>query len=114
MRTIIAGSREVTDPELVKRAVANCGWTITGVVSGCARGADTLGAEWALANGVPLFEYPADWDRYGKKAGMIRNKEMARYAQALIAIWDGESRGTKHMIEHATEHGLPVYVEPFS
>ena len=73
------------------------------IISGCARGADTLGLRYASENTFDVEEYPADWDKYGKKAGYVRNVEMAENADALIAFWDGKSKGTKHMIDIATE-----------
>ena len=80
------------------------------VVCGCARGADTLGKQFAEELGLKVLEYPADWDKYGKRAGYIRNEEMAKISNALIAFWDGESRGTKHMIDLAKEYGLPTRI----
>lgn len=111
MRTIIAGGRDVTSHGHLVRALQNCGWRPTVVLSGAARGADTLGEEWAIMCGVPLEKYPADWDMFGKRAGYMRNSEMAEKAEALIALWDGKSRGTAHMIEIAKRHGLRVHVE---
>ena len=65
---------------------------------------------WARNNNIPLKMFYPNWDRYGKSAGMIRNKEMAEYAEALIAIWDRRSKGTKHMIATAKRLGLQVFV----
>lgn len=110
MRTIIAGSRGVGSVSLVAEAVAAAGWTPSVVVSGAARGADKAGEEWAEANGIPVDPYPADWDEHGEAAGFLRNAEMARNADALIALWDGESEGTRHMIECAKAQGLRVYI----
>ena len=110
MKTIIAGGRDVTNFNHVRQAVLDVGWAITEVVSGGARGADTLGEKWAEMAAVPVKRFPADWDRYGKRAGYMRNEEMANYGECLIALWDGESRGTKHMIDIATRKGLTVYV----
>jgi hypothetical protein len=110
MKTIIAGSRGIDDLTIVNDAVQCSGFTITEVVSGTARGVDRLGEEWANINEKPIKRFPAKWDTHGKSAGVIRNVEMARYAEALIAIWDGESRGTKHMIDVARQKGLQVYV----
>jgi hypothetical protein len=62
---------------------------------------------------IPCFRFPADWDRYGKAAGYIRNETMAANAEALIALWDGRSPGTKHMIDIARKKGLKVYVHRF-
>lgn len=110
MKTIIAGGRNVTNYKFVEEAVEQSGFTISEVVSGCARGADTLGEEYAKKYSIPLKKFPADWDNLGKKAGHIRNCQMGDYADALIALWDGESRGTKHMIDYAMKKGLDVFV----
>ncbi len=88
---------------------------ITEVVSGTARGADLAGETWAIMDDVPIKRFPADWDTYGKRAGYLRNEQMAEYADALVAVWDGVSRGTNHMIEAAKVAGLKVsiwYFEP--
>jgi hypothetical protein len=110
MRTIIAGSRDITDFELVFDAVEASGFKITEVVSGGARGVDRLGEYYAELHDIPCKVFKADWDTYGKAAGSIRNGEMGKYAQALIAVWDGVSRGTKHMIDTALMLGLRVYI----
>ncbi len=110
MKTIIAGSRGITQLRFVEEAVAESGLTITEVVSGTARGVDKLGEEWALQHSIPIKRFPADWDFYGKAAGYVRNAHMAEYGEALIALWDGVSKGTKNMIDIAKEKGLKVYV----
>lgn len=110
MRTIIAGSREGFNSNDVKIATALCGFDIIEVVSGTARGVDRLGEEWASLNNIPVKKFPADWNGLGKKAGYVRNEQMAEYADALVALWDGNSRGTKHMIDMAKRKGLRVYV----
>jgi hypothetical protein len=110
MKTIIAGSRTIEEYATVERAVAASAFQITQVVSGCARGVDRLGEAWAYAHDVPIARFPADWKRYNKLAGLIRNKEMAAYADALILVWDGQSRGSGHMLSVATQKGLQVYV----
>lgn len=69
------------------------------IVSGGARGVDALGERYAKEHNLPLTLFPADWDAYGNTAGLIRNAEMAQYADMLLAFWDGKSRGTKHMID---------------
>ena len=69
------------------------------IVSGDCHGPDRMGAKWARENDIEVEVYPADWDRHGKAAGMIRNAEMADAGDALICFWDGESRGTKNMIQ---------------
>lgn len=112
MRTIIAGSRTIEQYDLVKTAIESCNWhlEITEVVSGCAEGADLFGEQWAKRKMIPIKRFPADWRKHGKRAGPIRNEEMANYADALIAVWDGVSRGTQDMIERARYHRLRVYV----
>ena len=110
MKTIVAGSRGVTNPKHLIDALCECGWWPTEVVSGTARGADQMGEAWAYSNRVPVRRFPADWNRHGKIAGMLRNAEMANYAEALIALWYGESRGTKNMIDTARRQGLKVHV----
>lgn len=110
MRTIIAGSRTITNPDLVELAVILSGFRITEVVSGGARGADALGEQWASANKVKVRRFPADWEGEGKQAGANRNKRMAEYASALVAVWDGRSSGTRHMIWAARRVGLKVFV----
>lgn len=110
MRTIIAGSRSINDIKDIEDAVKLSGFNITSVVSGCASGADYFGEKWAKNNKIKLVLFPADWKRYGKSAGYKRNVEMAKNADALIAIWDGSSKGTKHMIDIATSKQLQVFV----
>ncbi len=110
MRTVIAGSRTFNSLSQLCEAVAASGFVISEVVSGGARGADRLGETWATLNKIPCARFLPDWTTHGKAAGIIRNKEMAAYAEALIALWDGQSRGTKNMIEEARKRGLKVYV----
>ena len=80
------------------------------IVSGAYKGADLLGERYAAERNFPIKQFPADWRRYGKSAGLKRNTEMASYADGLIAFWDGKSKGTNHMIELATQAGLKVKV----
>ncbi len=113
MRTIIAGSRGVTDYEVVKNAMAcanHAGIYPTTILSGNARGADILGECWAANHHIPVEIYPAEWNKYGKGAGFKRNALMASKAQALVALWDEQSRGTGHMIDMANALGLKVVV----
>lgn len=80
------------------------------IVSGHARGADSLGERFANELGLPFELHPAKWRLLGKAAGMVRNAEMAKCSDALIAFWDGESRGTRHMINFARKRGLDISV----
>lgn len=109
MKVIIAGSRTISDRELVEAAIKASGFEITEVVCGMARGVDTVGLNWARDNNIPVKAFPADWEKYGRAAGPIRNKQMAEYAEALIAIMAPNSRGTKNMIETAIKRGLKLW-----
>ena len=109
MKTIIAGSRTITDLRHVEEAVACSHIQITEVISGGARGVDTLAITYAQQQNLPLTIMRANWDKFGKSAGFRRNAEMATVADALIALWDGQSKGTLHMINVAKERGLKVY-----
>ena len=113
MKLIIAGSREgFTYGDVVEAFDSLIDTVISEIVSGGARGVDRFGEQLAEARGIPLNVKPANWDKYGKSAGYIRNKEMAEYADALLALWDGESRGTKHMIDLAKKNNLKVHIYP--
>lgn len=113
-RVIIAGCRDFADYELLKE---RCDYCLQNqkpedffMVSGHASGADALGERYAQERGFELETYPADWKSHGRAAGPIRNAQMAAVADALIAFWDGKSRGTKNMIDTATKRGLKVAV----
>jgi hypothetical protein len=113
MRVIIAGSRTLADPAIIVTAVAASGYDITEVVSGAAQGVDRLGEEWAQRHDIPVTRFPADWDNHGRAAGPIRNNQMVSYvgaAGALLAIWDGASSGTAHVISAARREGRKVFV----
>ena len=78
------------------------------IVSGAYKGANLLGEIYAAERNYPIKQFPADWKRYGKSGGYKRNVEMAIYADVLIAFWDGKSKGTKNMIDLATQAGLKI------
>ncbi|MCP4437524.1 MAG: DUF2493 domain-containing protein [Aureispira sp.] len=78
------------------------------IVSGGAKGADSLGEVYAKEFGYSTTKFPANWKKYGRAAGYIRNEEMAEYAAELVVFWDGRSSGTKHMVQHASKKGLKV------
>lgn len=110
MKTIIAGSRGITEFKTVEQAIKNSRFKITEVVSGTAIGVDQLGELWASENDIKIKRFPANWEKYGRSAGFIRNAEMANYADALIAVWDGRSKGTKNMINNAKLKNLELYI----
>lgn len=126
LRIIIAGGRDFNNYNLLHDSVEDIinnklseKYTDVDricIISGTARGADTLGEQYASENNLTLYKFPADWNQYGKRAGFIRNTEMANFAikdenyGALIAFWDGYSKGTRHMIDIATTRGLDINI----
>jgi hypothetical protein len=110
VKVIIAGSRKIEDLSIVEKAIAESGFLIAEVVSGGAMGVDSLAEQWAAENDMPVSVFKPDWSQYGRGAGPVRNAEMTDYAEALIAVWDGESKGTRDMIDKAEKKGLPVFV----
>lgn len=115
MKVILAGSRNITDFNLLVKAINKAydeeKISISEIVSGGAKGVDTLAEQFANEANIPITVMKANWGQHGKKAGILRNIEMANSgADALIAIWDGESSGTKHMITTARKKGLKVFV----
>ena len=81
---------------------------VTEIVCGMAKGVDTHGEKFAKINNIPVKYFPANWNEHGKRAGFIRNAEMGDYADALILIWDGKSKGSAHMKKYAKSVGLPI------
>ncbi|MDV7187727.1 DUF2493 domain-containing protein [Lutibacter sp. TH_r2] len=116
MKLIIAGSRTFTDYNKLKQI---CDQFLQNqnnieIVSGAYyRGADKIGEQYAKERGYELTRFPADWDKFGRAAGPKRNEQMAEYADALIAFWDRESKGTKHMIELAKQKNLRITIVKF-
>jgi hypothetical protein len=111
MKCIIAGTRSC--PKYIfDIAMKKCDFVdeITLVISGAAEGADKHGEIWADGRDLPVSRHPAYWLKYGKSAGPIRNKEMLKKADALIAIWNGKSKGTLDMINISKKKGIKVFV----
>lgn len=98
------------DYPILLDAIKACPWNITEVVSGGAPGADRLGEIFANDHCLPLKVFKAPWVTHGKAAGIIRNGWMADYGEALIALWDGQSPGTKNMIAQAKRKGLVTLI----
>lgn len=112
MKTIIAGTRTFESDEyyvLLEKAIKESGFQIDHILCGCGRGMDMLGESWAISHNIPVDLHPAEWKTYGNSAGPIRNKEMAKNADALILVWDGKSKGSANMLKQAKEHGLKIY-----
>lgn len=110
MKIIIAGSRDFDNYALLKSICAPCLLDNGEIVSGGARGADMLGEKLAKELGIKLHRFPADWNTKGKAAGFIRNVEMAKFADMLIAFWDEQSRGTRHMIDQMRILNKPFWI----
>jgi len=114
-KVIIAGTRSFADYSLLRSScdkyLSQKGQTHDIViVSGMAKGADRLGEQYARERGYQVQQFPADWEKNGRAAGYMRNADMANYSDALIAFWDGQSKGTQNMIETARKKGLAVRV----
>ena len=111
-KVIIAGGRDFDDYKSLEKF---CNQVLGDkdnfiVVSGMASGADQLGMKFAAKYCKKAVLFPANWNVNGKSAGYIRNEEMSEYADALIAFWDGKSKGTSHMIDLAKEEDLMVRI----
>lgn len=114
-KLIIAGGRDFSDAALLERVLiamadVELADKAVSIVSGMARGADALGYQFAHKHGIQVYEFHANWNKYGKRAGFIRNEEMGNAADGLLAFWDGESKGTAHMIEYMRQLNKPVIV----
>ena len=118
IKIIIAGSRNFNDydkvcskaKELISEIKASHENPFFEIVSGGAKGVDTLGERFAKEKNFELIIFPADWSKYGRVAGPKRNAEMANYATHLLSFWDGKSKGTKSMISLAEKKGLSVKI----
>ena len=111
LKVIVAGTRTFNDYALLKEKldVILCTKTDIEIVSGMAKGADTLGEQYAEEKGYKIKQFPADW-KTGAKAGPLRNMAICDYADVCVVFWDGKSRGSKHMADIAAEKGLLLKV----
>ena len=109
MKVIIAGGRnyQLTPEDYDRLDDLYMEINITEVVSGCAKGADTCGEQWAGYRYIPIKKFPANWNKYGRAAGMIRNREMAEYADAVVLFPGG--KGTQNMYEQAFVNRLTIF-----
>lgn len=113
MKVIVAGSRTITSQEVVGNAMRLFEEEIDHideVVSGHAVGVDSTGEYLAELEELPIKVFPADWERHGRAAGIVRNEEMACYADGLVAVWDGKSQGTIDMVNRMMRKHKPVLV----
>jgi len=110
MKVAIVGSRHYQDYEEFEEKLAPFEDIITHVVSGGARGTDTMAEKWAHTRGKRLTVHPAKWGKYGKSAGPIRNSEIVRDVQMVIAFLAPSSKGTRDTIQKAQDANLPVHI----
>jgi len=110
MKVVICGSRDLENYQLVEEAVSRSGFSISTVLSGGSRGVDRLGITFACNHHHLVQVYMPEWERLGKRAGIVRNRKMVEAAEAVIAVWNGKSLGTRSLIELAFRHTLPCFV----
>ena len=110
MNVAIIGSRSFTDYERAERFLAEQNIDISRIISGGAKGADAIAERYASEHGISITVYLADWTRYGRGAGMIRNNLIIADADVVIAFWDGDSKGTKNSIELAHKADKQVII----
>lgn len=110
MILVVSGSRTITNKEFINKALMNMPMgDVREVVHGGCRGPDSIFHD-LLDGHLPIKVFPADWHKHGRSAGPIRNAQMAEYGDALLAVWDGNSRGTMNMIKEMQRRGKPVAV----
>lgn len=114
-KLIIAGGRDFNDAELLSRTLyamadVELADKSVSIVSGMARGADALAYRFAHSLGIKCYEFPANWKVYPRSAGYMRNTDMGKFADGLLAFWDGQSNGTRHMIDYMVSINKPVTV----
>jgi len=115
MKLLIAGSRSFNDIQLALKHFIDLQkeYQVTEIVSGGAKGADKVGETLAGVFNIPIKRFLPDWDKYSKKAGMLRNIEMGDYCDIALIFWDRKSKGTKHMIEYLNRLEKPYRLITF-
>ncbi len=115
LKVIVAGSRDFNDYKILKEKLDFYlqNHENIEIVSGTARGADKLGERYAKEKELKVKRFPADWKKHGKKAGYLRNEDMAKYATHAVIFWDGKSKGTGHMINLCKKYELNYRVIRF-
>ena len=112
-RLAVVGSRTFHDYDLLSQVLGSVHTPISIIVSGGAKGADSLAEKYALEHDIDTDIYLPDWDKFKKTAGFVRNYDIVANADAVVAFWDGKSRGTMHTVKIAEKAGLPVYIKEF-
>lgn len=116
MKLAVIGSRNFLDYPFLESKLRELAalFSVEEIISGGARGADSLGARFASEHGIPFKVFSADWARLGRRAGHLRNKEIVAYADVLVAFWDGCSRGTRDALLQARRAGKRIILFPAS
>ena len=111
-QVVVAGGRDFSNYPLLCKKLDHLfqNRQPTAIISGLARGADTLGRQYALERDIQVLEFPAHWNELGKRAGMVRNREMLEAADAVVVFWDSVSKGTANMVEITQKAGLPLRI----
>lgn len=112
-KVVVAGTRTFSNYELMKKEldfILSKRLPDVQIVSGVAEGADKLGEYYASENNLSVKQFPANWKDFGKKAGYIRNRQMAEYSDACVVFWDGVSKGAKLMIDIAKELNIKLLI----
>jgi predicted Rossmann fold nucleotide-binding protein DprA/Smf involved in DNA uptake len=110
MKLAIIGSRSFDDYDLLSRMVSANYPQVTMIISGGARGADELARQFAFERGIEIREYLPEWKRHGRAAGQIRNRLIIDDADAVLAFWDGSSKGTRGGLEYARKQGKEIVI----
>lgn len=110
IKLAIIGSRSFNNYSLLKETLSQYQHKIDLIVSGAAKGADSLGEKWAYENNIKTLIFPADWEKHGKGAGLIRNHDIIKNADCVLAFWDGESKGTQHAISLCEKYKKPYRI----
>lgn len=114
MKLAVIGGRDFVDYDHLKRVMQKIRTPIDLIVSGGAKGADSLAERYAQEFGIETKIFPADWDTYGKRAGFMRNQDIVNTADSILAFWDGQSKGTRSSIELAEKQGKTIHIEGYT
>ena len=112
MKLAVIGSREFKDMDLMREHIKLLQPSV--IISGGAKGADTLAKQYAQENNLQMIEYKADWKKFGRAAGVIRNKTIIENAEHILAFWDGKTPGTKNSIDYANKLSKPITTITFN
>ncbi len=111
MITAVIGSRSFSDFALLSQVCRSL--SVSSVVSGGASGADSLATRFARSSGLPLRVFPPDYERFGRRAPLVRNWQIVRSVSQVVAFWDGRSRGCAHALFCARRLSVTTFVVRF-